>query len=73
MPIYKDEYGSDSVDMALLLNNIAGTLNNQGKYNDAMEKLNRSLAIYEKVFGMNHSDTIGLLNNIERLKRKMQT
>ena len=36
-----------------------------------MEKYERSLAIYEKMFGMNHMDTIGTRSNIEILKRKM--
>ena len=73
MPIFEKKYGSDNVQMALLLHNIAETLGSQGKYKDAMEKFNLSLAIAEKVLGTNHSETIITRNNIEKLKRKMQT
>ena len=73
MPIYKKEYGSESVDVAVLLNNIAITLEYQGKYEDAIEKYNLSLAIKEKVLGMNHANTIHTRDNIDLLKREMQT
>jgi len=73
MPMYEKEFGNDSVEMAGLLNNIGAILNNQGKYKDAMENFKRSLAINEKVCGKNHAETIRSRNNMEILKREMQT
>uniref|UniRef100_A0A7S3VG56 Mbre TPR repeat protein n=1 Tax=Chaetoceros debilis TaxID=122233 RepID=A0A7S3VG56_9STRA len=73
LPIFEKEYGRDSVEMAMLLGNMAVTLVFQGKFEDAMEKFQLSLAIYEKVLGMDHQDTVNTRNNIAILKEEMQT
>ncbi len=59
------------MEMATLLNNIASTLAKQGKYEDVMEKYNDTLAIKEKLLGINHAYTIHTCNNINLLKREM--
>ena len=52
------------MDMASLLNNMAGTLYKEGRYKDgAMEKLQLSLSIREKLFGMDHQETVNARNS----------
>ncbi len=43
MPIYKKRYGSRSVNMAAVLNNMAVSLERQGEYEGAIEKYNLPL------------------------------
>lgn len=43
-----------------MLKNVAITLPKLNRHEEAMEKCNHSLAIYEKVYGPDHPETVAL-------------
>jgi tetratricopeptide (TPR) repeat protein len=55
--------------VATTVNNIAGLLRNQGKYEDALLLYQRALAIWEKALRPNHPNTATSMNNMAELLR----
>ena len=59
----EEEFGSSHILIAHPLNNIALTLKEQAKYEDALNYYNRSLVITEKKFGRDHTEMALIFNN----------
>lgn len=72
IPIYDKEYGSNSVQTAWLMSQIATTLIMQGKYEEAMETLKRCLAIKKKVLEVDHQDSVDTHKLIAMLEKLMK-
>ncbi len=61
--------GSDHIDVAYTLNNLAGLYSVQGRYSDAESQYRRSLKIREKELGPDHLDVAATLYNLAELYR----
>ena len=64
LEIKVEHYGGGSIHEALTLRNIAVTLQKLFRHEEAMKKCHESLAIYEKVYGPEHPDTIAVSNMV---------
>jgi len=56
--------GSEHIDIANLLNNLAAVHTHQGRINEAALRFERSLAVAEQALGSDHPDIPGFLNNL---------
>eukprot|EP00633_Aureoumbra_lagunensis_P013682 CAMPEP_0197343580 /NCGR_PEP_ID=MMETSP0893-20130614/821_1 /TAXON_ID=44058 ORGANISM="Aureoumbra lagunensis, Strain CCMP1510" /NCGR_SAMPLE_ID=MMETSP0893 /ASSEMBLY_ACC=CAM_ASM_000539 /LENGTH=74 /DNA_ID=CAMNT_0042849375 /DNA_START=1 /DNA_END=221 /DNA_ORIENTATION=- len=59
--------GSNHPDVATTLNDLAGLLQAQGKYDEAKPLFERAIEIWEKVHGPNHPHVAAGLNNLAGL------
>jgi len=62
-------FGSDHPKTLTIENNVAASLNQQGRYDEAKPLLERALAILEKALGPEHPDVATSLNNLAELHR----
>ncbi len=65
----ENEFGSNHVTTATLLNKLAVLYDLQGRYADAEPLYKRALAIWEKALGPEHPDVALSLNNLAHLYR----
>lgn len=63
-------FGADSIQVALLHNNLGMALMTLGDMDAAEEKLTRSLAVYEKIYGPDHAEIASSLNNVGMMYTK---
>ncbi|CAM9963441.1 unnamed protein product, partial [Ascophyllum nodosum] len=63
----EETLGPRHPDVALSLNNLAGLLLSQGKYDDAESLYKRALAILEEALGPRHPDVAENLNSLALL------
>jgi len=61
----------DQLDQARILDGLAYTLRNQGRYLEAIEPSQKALAIVEKVFGPDHPEVAMGLNSLAELYREL--
>jgi CHAT domain-containing protein len=64
LPLFEKAVGHEHRDVALCLNNLAGTLARLGDYSGAKARYQEALRIYEKTVGPDHILTAGCLNNM---------
>lgn len=63
--------GSNSVEVADILNNLTKIYEDQGRFTEAEEALRRARAINEKVRGPNHPDVAFNINNLAHLYERL--
>jgi tetratricopeptide (TPR) repeat protein len=62
--------GGDTIDTATVYNNIAVCLNGLQRFQEAYVYLELSAAIMDEILGPNHTRTLTVKQNIERIKRE---
>ena len=67
MKITEKALGPDHPSVSTTLNNLAGLLESQGKYEEAEPLYRRALKIYEKALGPDHPSVATTLNNLATL------
>ena len=63
----RDEYGEESPEYAISLNNLAALYLENNEYNKAEPLLDEAIKIEKSLFKENHPDTVASLNNIARV------
>ena len=60
----ESEYGQDSVDLGIVLHNIASHLGKQGDLDQAIQDYLRALHIFEETYGERHTETVQVYHNL---------
>lgn len=71
--IIKENFGEHTLPIAMVLNNMALCLKDQGKYDLSMEKYNKVLEIRKELLPQDHPDLNLIKHNIEQLKNEMSS
>ena len=69
--IIKENFGEHTLPIAMVLNNMALSLKDQGKFEEAMEKYTKALQIRKELLPEDHPDLTMIKHNIEQLKNEM--
>lgn len=69
--IIKENFGEKTLPIATVLNNMALSLKDQGKFQEAMEKYTQALEIRNSLLNQDHPDIVMIKHNIEQLKNEM--
>lgn len=67
----EEALGSDHLDVATILNNLASLYKAQGKYGESEHLYKQALTIREKTLGPDHLDVANVLENMEELFKKI--
>ncbi len=70
--LLKIREGKNDVDLALVLNEVAGLYESQGRYSEAEPLYKRDLEISEKSLGKNHPSVAITLNNLAMLYKAQE-
>lgn len=71
LKIYQRSYGGDHQEIAMLLQQMGGSLLEQNKPGEALEKFDEALAMFMRTVGAYHVDVAGAYYNIARNKVKL--
>jgi tetratricopeptide (TPR) repeat protein len=64
-------FTGDHPDVAQSLNNLASLYHNQGRYSEAEPLYLDALAIFERVLGTDHTNTITVWDNLRHLQQQI--